>query len=332
MKVENTPLTTMIVSVPKPAAARWLYRWAVLTVGVTVVALVSGAVVTTFRVGMADPIWPTYPWHLLLISWQEPSAGFLIEHGHRLADYTLGCCVIVLALWLWFGERRLWMRWLGVAALAGVVLQGLLGGFRVKLHELAGTDLAFLHGCFGQVVFGLLVCLAVFTSPEQGRVFAPAESAGALGCLRWFSLATAALVYLQLVLGGLVRHTNSAVGRRGHMVVAFAVVAAIVWLTALAWQNPAAKKHVAGAVILLAGLVACQVLLGVEAWMVRFSAGLVPDFQPVTVQQGAVRTAHFILGSLVFGQAVVLALKTRQPVVESAQVPLAPAGRLEGAA
>src|ERR1700756_4053036 len=106
----------------------WLHRWAVLTVAATFVLLLLGAVVTTFRVGMADPVWPTYPWHLLLISWEEPSAGFLIEHSHRLAGYVVGCCIIALAVGLWLGQALRWLRWLGAAALAGVIVQGLLGG------------------------------------------------------------------------------------------------------------------------------------------------------------------------------------------------------------
>src|SRR5438874_13825594 len=103
--------------------SRWLHSWAVLTVCATVVLLALGAVVTTFRVGMADPLWPTYPWHLLLISWEEPGPGFLVEHTHRLAGYLVGCCVIGLALGFWFGESRRPLRWLGVVALAGVVVQ-----------------------------------------------------------------------------------------------------------------------------------------------------------------------------------------------------------------
>src|SRR5438067_3475709 len=123
----------------------WLHRWAVLTVCATFVLLLLGAVVTTFRVGMADPIWPTYPWHLLLISYDEPRPGFIIEHTHRLAGYIVGCCVIVLAIGLWYYHPRRWLGWLGVLALAGVIVQGLLGGFRVVLNALVGTNLALIH-------------------------------------------------------------------------------------------------------------------------------------------------------------------------------------------
>src|SRR3954464_6791007 len=126
--------------------SRWLHRWAVLTVCATFCLLLLGAVVTTFRVGMADPVWPTYPWHLLLISYDEPSAGFLIEHTHRLAGYLVGCCVIVLAVWLTVSSRRGWLTGLGWAALLCVIAQGLLGGFRVRLNVLFGTALAAVHG------------------------------------------------------------------------------------------------------------------------------------------------------------------------------------------
>src|SRR6516164_7430859 len=110
----------------------WLHRWAVFTASSTFILLLLGAIVTTFRVGMADPIWPTYPWHLLLVSWEEPRPGFLVEHSHRLAGYIVGCCVIVLAVGLWRNDPRRWVRQLGLLALLGVIVQGLLGGFRVK--------------------------------------------------------------------------------------------------------------------------------------------------------------------------------------------------------
>src|SRR5947209_8825556 len=104
---------------------------------------------------MADPVWPTAPWYLFFISWREPSPGFLIEHSHRLAGYVVGCCVIVLAAGLWRTAPTRGLRWLGVAGLLAVIAQGLLGGFRVVLNELAGTDLAAVHGLFAQFVFSL---------------------------------------------------------------------------------------------------------------------------------------------------------------------------------
>jgi cytochrome c oxidase assembly protein subunit 15 len=310
--------------------ARWVHRWAVLTVGATVVLLGLGAVVTTFRVGMADPVWPTYPWHLLLISWQEPSPGFLIEHTHRLAGYLVGCCVIGLALALWFGDQRRWLRWLGLAALLAVIVQGLLGGFRVKLNALVGTDLALIHGCFAQVVFALLVSLALFTSPSWTaavRSLAPAETAG----LRRWSLVTASLVFLQLVFGAVLRHTHSPLGQRGHLLIAFAVVAAVVWLAKIVWDHPTVDRRMTAAMTFLTVLVVVQILLGVEAWTLKFGSGGLPEAQVVTARQALVRTAHVLVGSWILATAVVVALQVHRQTAPAGEFAATAVGRWEGA-
>ncbi len=147
------------------AAPRWLHIWAILTVIATALLLALGGLVTTFRVGMADPIWPTTPWYLLFASWTEPRPGFLIEHSHRLAGYVVGCFTIVLTAGLWATARTCALKKLGFLCLAAVIVQGMLGGFRVVLNDLFGPDLAIVHGCFAQVVFCLLVAAAVHNPP-----------------------------------------------------------------------------------------------------------------------------------------------------------------------
>ena len=167
---------------------RWLHRWAVLTVCATFVLLGLGAIVTTRNVGMADPIWPTYPWHLLLISWEEPRPGFQIEHSHRAAGYVVGFCIIVLTIGLWLKEPRRWLCWLGTAALVGVIVQGLLGGFRVVLDEWMGDNLKLIHGVFAQVMFAFLVSLAFLTSrgwaTQVRRTFADRPDFACCACSR----------------------------------------------------------------------------------------------------------------------------------------------------
>src|SRR5262249_52904668 len=128
--ITATPLSSTALAEPRLRAdttvrdtapsSPLVHFWAVLTVCATFCLLALGGILTTFRVGMAAPVWPTSPWPLLLISWDEPSAGFLIEHTHRLAGYIVGCCIIVLTAGLWLGERRRWMSWLGTLALAAV--------------------------------------------------------------------------------------------------------------------------------------------------------------------------------------------------------------------
>ena len=85
---------------------RWLHAWAVLTALFALVVLVVGGLVTTFRVGMSDPVWPTEPWFLVVNGWTEPRPGFLIEHLHRAVAFGVGGLTVVLALGLWFTTPR----------------------------------------------------------------------------------------------------------------------------------------------------------------------------------------------------------------------------------
>jgi cytochrome c oxidase assembly protein subunit 15 len=286
-----------------------------------------GAVVTTFSVGMADPIWPTYPWHLLLISWVEPKPGFLIEHSHRLAGYIVGCCVIVLAVGLWRTEARRWLRWLGVVALAGVIVQGLLGGFRVKLDELMGANLALIHGSFASVVFALLVSLALLTSRSWTGAGSSSKGSAADQRLRYGTLAVTVLVFTQIVLGAVLRHTYSPWGQRGHLLIAFAVVGGVVWLSREVFSHPARNRRLTIATMLLILLVAGQLLLGIEAWMMKFLTASAP------AAQALVRTGHVLMGHLILATTVVVTLHSfRLTAAVPVQVVSDPVDRLEGAA
>jgi heme A synthase len=285
--------------------------------------LVLGGVVTTFRVGMADPVWPTSPWYLFVISWQEPSTGFLIEHSHRLAGYVVGCCVIVLAVGLWITKRPR-LRWLGLAALLGVSAQGLLGGFRVKLNAILGTDLAAIHGCFAQVVFSLLVGIALLTAP---RAEVEEFTSHKRTRFRRLGMTLTALVFLQLVWGALVRHTNGALAQRLHVLTAFAVVVAAAWFVKGVAESPDARRHFGKAAVILAGLLLVQVLLGIEAWFGKFGSGVLPELQKLTARQAVVRTGHMLIGSWILATAVVLTLKTYLPARSVLPQEMAPASQ-----
>jgi heme A synthase len=302
---------------------RWLHAWAVLTVASTFVLLALGSVVTTFRVGMADPVWPTAPWYLFFIDWSEPSRGFLIEHSHRLAGYVVGCCVIVLAGGLWVKAPTPGLRRLGVAGLLAVIAQGLLGGFRVKLNELAGTDLAAVHGLFAQVVFSLLVCIAVLTAARPVGETIPAADQRRLSRL---SLLLLGLVFVQVVWGVLIRHNPTPLTQRLHLLAAFAVVAAAAWLVKTARAVPTARARLGAALTTLVVLLTLQVLLGVEAWMGKFATGVLPELEVVTPGKAGVRSAHVLVGTGLLATSVVLAL--RSGATAAAPSGWTPAGRV----
>jgi cytochrome c oxidase assembly protein subunit 15 len=291
-----------------------LHRWAVFTAAATFGLVFLGSLVTTLRVGMADPIWPTYPWHLALIDWTEPKAGFIIEHTHRAAGYFVGCCIIVLMLGLLLGPRPRTLKVMGVVLLAAVIVQGLLGGFRVLLDRYLGPNLALIHGCFAQIVFGLTVVMGV----AIGRVFVAGMQSGATPStglrLRRMTLLVVGLVYTQILFGALLRHTYTPLGPRGHLLVAFAVVAAVAWVVKEVWEQHRRERALMVPTMILGGLVGFQLLMGVEAWMLRYTS-------TSSGHQIGVRTTHVLLGSLIFAASITLALQTRRgivPVIEPA--------------
>jgi hypothetical protein len=198
------------------------------------------------------------------------------------------------------GSRGAGTRTLGVLALVAVMIQGLLGGFRVRLNDWVGPDLAMYHGVFAQVVFGLLAALAALTAkyptaddPTDRR---RAHRAAVLLVL---------LIYVQIAWGAWVRHAGTPLSLRMHFLTAFVVTAAAVWLLRALF---AARRT--GGAWALASVLVLQVALGVEAWMGKFGTGILPELEKITQMQAAIRTAHLFGGSALLGVAVVLMVRT----------------------
>jgi heme A synthase len=288
---------------PKPTRAhRLLHGWAILTVVASACAIALGSVVTTFKFGMTDWLWPTAPWHLFVIDWTEPSTGYLIEHSHRLAAYVAGFGFVVFAVASFFVRTGRNLRWLGLAALAAVIGQGVLGGARVLFDVQMGQNLALIHGTFAQVVFSLAVAIALFTSPRLHDVAGvPAKTARSA---LWLSLVLTAVAFGQLVWGALLRHTLSPLSQRGHLLTAFLVVAVVVWLAKTVFADADLRRLLRWPVALLVALVAVQVLLGVEAYLYRFTAATVPDAVPLTIGQAVLRSLHVVIGSWILAATV----------------------------
>src|SRR5258708_7323340 len=57
--------------------------------------------------------------------------GIAFEHSHRVIAAILGLFIVILSIVLWRKDERPWVKWLGVAAVGGVILQGVLGALTV---------------------------------------------------------------------------------------------------------------------------------------------------------------------------------------------------------
>lgn len=180
----------------------WLHRFAVLTAGATFLLLIAGGMVTSTGSGLAVPDWPLSYGMLM----PPMVGGVFYEHGHRMIASAVGLLTLILTIWLLAKEPRRWMRRLGIAALLAVVVQGILGGMTVKY--LLPTPVSVSHAGLAEIFFGLTICLAVFSS-RRWRQSPKARCEDRGLPLRTLCLMMAGVIYIQILLGALVRHTES---------------------------------------------------------------------------------------------------------------------------
>ena len=286
-----------------------------------------GGLVTTYDAGMAVPDWPNTFGHVLFLyppgNWlSAPSEvwDLFLQQSHRLIAACVGLLSVVLAAVLWRRDGRRWMKWLGLAAVAGVSLLGVLGGIRV-----IGDDvlLAGIHGCTGPLLFAFCAALVTFTSRRWQTAEVPGEHPAARP-LHWTALLLSGGVTLEIVLGAPLRHVPASASPGWfvlwvwlHLIVAGLVAAGIVWLLIYAACRLPEQRKIVRLARLLGLLLAAELLLGAAAWVASFG---VPEWFRdyvwavgyTVVGQGRLRvwtrTAHAAFGPLCLAAAVSLTL------------------------
>ncbi len=133
--------------------------------------------------------------------------GIFYEHSHRMIATFVGFLTVILALWLWRREDRLWVRVLGFTALGAVIIQGILGGLAVRF--LLPTPISVSHATLAQTFFSLVVALALFTSSWWRSDQLHLRNDTPSPKLFTLALLTTGTVFIQLILGALMRHTQS---------------------------------------------------------------------------------------------------------------------------
>ncbi|MBA3609426.1 MAG: hypothetical protein H0W43_13120 [Chthoniobacterales bacterium] len=141
----------------------FLHRFAWFLVGATLLLICSGGMVTSKGVGLAVPDWPTtFGYNMFFFPVSKWVGGIFFEHTHRLIASLIGFLSIVLALWLAFSKTARCIKTLDWVSLGAVILQGVLGGLRVTLLK---DQIGIFHACLAQAFLGLLVVIALATSP-----------------------------------------------------------------------------------------------------------------------------------------------------------------------
>ncbi len=185
---------------------KWLNRFAWLTCFATVLLICSGGMVTSKNVGLAVPDWPTtFGYNMFLFPVSKWVGGILFEHTHRLMGSVVGFLTIILAVWLWLREDRPWVRSLGVIALGGVILQGILGGLRVTMMK---DEIGIFHACIAQAFLGLLVVIALVTTNFWQTLANLRIDPLKLTQIKTLAIGIALAIYLQLALGATMRHQH----------------------------------------------------------------------------------------------------------------------------
>ena len=185
-----------------------------VTAGATLLLIFIGSLVTSTGSGLAVPDWPLSYGMLF----PPMVGGILYEHGHRMAAAAVGLLVVIQAIVASVRERRRWVRTLAWLAVAVILMQGGLGGLTVLL--LLPTPISMTHAVLAQSLLLLLVFIAYAASREWATRAAAAQAAappaGAEPAPRGQAVPAAAValiaaVYVQLLLGALMRHTESGI-------------------------------------------------------------------------------------------------------------------------
>jgi len=273
-----------------------VHKFALFVVAWATVLLTAGALVTSEDAALAVPDWP-----LSYGTLNPPMVGGIaFEHSHRLIAAGLGLLVIILASLLWRYDERPSMCYLGLAALGGVMLQGILGGLTVL--KLLHYWLPVMHAVTAELVFVLLVSIAFFTSRWWMQTLPQYEDRGVPSIHAIVSL-NAFLIFVQVLVGAAFRHRYLSL--KPHVFGAPLVLAMVFWTAAVLRRRFPQVPEISRARVWLHSIVGLQVLLGIVALWARIVSADDPQPMPPVVIATVI---HTVFGALLFATSIITVL------------------------
>src|SRR3989338_5637937 len=180
----------------------FLRRFSKLTCFSTLFLIFAGGMVTSTGSGLSVPDWPLSYGMLF----PPMVGGVFYEHGHRMVAATVGFLTLCLAVSLTYWERRKWVKVLGFCALGAVILQGILGGITVLFF--LPKPISIGHAVLAQTFFILTIIIAYTESTERSQRSHLGAKKIPTNVLKGV-LFLVILVYCQLMIGAVMRHTHS---------------------------------------------------------------------------------------------------------------------------
>ena len=290
-----------------------VYKYSLFVVAWAAILLCAGALVTSEDAALAVPDWP-----LSYGSLNPPMVGGIaFEHSHRLIATGLGILIIVLAALLWRKEERRWVKYLGLAALGGVIFQGILGGLTVL--QLLHYWLPVMHACTAEIMFAILVSIAVFTSRWWIEKLPQYEDTGR-PAIHSIAILTAFLTFLQVFAGAAFRHKYMTL--KPHVFGAPIILGMVIWTAAALRRRFPQVEAMKRVRVLLHSIVGLQILLGIAALWTRIQSANDPQPLPPVVITTVI---HTVVGATLFATSIVTVLVCYRLVPRRREVLLATA-------
>jgi cytochrome c oxidase assembly protein subunit 15 len=269
-----------------------IHKYALFVVAWALTLLTAGALVTSEDAALAVPDWP-----LSYGSLNPPMVGGIaFEHSHRLIAAGLGVLIVGLAFLLWRYDERPWVKYLGLAAVGGVIVQGVLGGLTVL--KLLHYWLPVMHACTAEIVFAILVAIAMCTSRWYTESLPQYVDRGAPSIHSIVAL-NALVIFLQVLVGAGFRHKYLSL--KPHVLGAPIVLAMVVWTAIELRKRFPEVSAMARVRKLLHSIVGLQIILGIAALWARIQSADDPQPLPPVVISTVI---HTVVGAILFATSI----------------------------
>ena len=175
-----------------------------LIVFFTLLLIFVGALIKSHEVGLSVPDWPTsYGKKMFSFPFSEMIGGIFYEHGHRLFATVVGFLTLLQFIIISFSSYPSWVKKMSLVSLILVITQGLLGGITVIFF--LPPSISILHGVLAQTFFVSTIFIAYSLSDSRRS---KSKTPYPL-FIRRATVTITLLVFIQLILGALMRHTSS---------------------------------------------------------------------------------------------------------------------------
>ena len=169
------------------------------------VLIFAGALVKSHEVGLSVPDWPTtYGYQMFQFPFSDMVGGIFYEHGHRMIATMVGFMTLILSIIVYLSDNELWLKKLTFFALGLVIIQGLFGGLTVLLYLPA--YISIIHAILAQTFFVLIIYISFSLSKKDALKLDNLSNVSDLKTPAYF---VAISIYIQLILGAIMRHTES---------------------------------------------------------------------------------------------------------------------------